>query len=86
MASLLGRIKPLYMILSFFVGIIYVQYTVPQPTLVVKFPSPYNAGMVQYTDKAENCYRYKSHEVPCSHEALPQPVMESYHVRNPSQI
>jgi hypothetical protein len=48
----------------------------PKPEVVVKFPSPYNAGKIVYNDKAHNCFVYNAEEVACpkdGHGVRPQP-------------
>jgi hypothetical protein len=78
MAGLLYRIRPLYLLAAFLVGLVYVHFTVPPPTAVLKFPSPYNAGLVQYRDKGDACYMYRAEAVPCEKQSVAQPVIEDY--------
>jgi hypothetical protein len=83
--KLLSRIRPFYMLLAFFLGLFYVHYHTPAPTVVLKFPSPYNAGMVMYRDRSDSCYKYRAQEVSCSQQdttpVKPQPVVEDYRTR-----
>lgn len=62
---LLNKIKPLYFFLSFAIGLLVVYVVTPPPQVVVKFPSPYNAGNVIYKDKADTCYMYKADRTAC---------------------
>jgi hypothetical protein len=63
------KIRPLYFFLAFAVGILYCYIVSPKPQLIMKFPSPYNAGKITYTDKADNCYKYKADKVDCPTDA-----------------
>lgn len=74
MAALLGFVRPLWFFSAFAIGLLVCYVIQPQPEVVVRFPSPYNAGQVVYRDKADNCFTYESTEVSCSAEARPQPV------------
>jgi hypothetical protein len=76
------NIDPLIFFVSFSVGILLVYLITPEPTLVIKFPSPYNAGQVMYKDKTDSCYKYKSEKVSCHGNGkikiLPQPIQEDF--------
>ena len=67
-------------LIAFAVGMLYVYVFVPPPNVVLKYPSPFNAGKVVYKDQTENCYRYKSQPVKCPQggenaaNILPQPL------------
>jgi len=65
---------------AFAVGILCVYLMAPTPTLVVKFPTPYNAGKITYEDKANTCYNYSAEKVSCpsSGPVLPQPIIEDF--------
>jgi hypothetical protein len=79
--ALLGRIRPLYFFAAFAVGLMVCYMMSPKPDVVVKFPSPYNAGRVIYKDKAANCYKYSADKVPCPSDGSkvkPQPIMEDF--------
>jgi hypothetical protein len=78
---MLSKINPLYFCLSFAIGILLVYITTPPPDIVLKFPSPYNAGKVKYIDKAQNCYKYRAEHVECSNnfsKVKPQPILEDF--------
>jgi hypothetical protein len=76
------NIKPLYFFASFALGILLVYMMTPPPEIVVKWPSPYNAGKVTYKDKSNTCYKYKAENVPCENKdgvsVAPQPIMEDF--------
>ncbi len=61
----LNKIIPLYFFVGFGLGILYVYLTQPKPRIIVKHPTPDNAGRVVYMDKQENCYKYLAEEVKC---------------------
>jgi hypothetical protein len=71
------NINPLYFFLSFAIGIMIVYVMNPPPNIVLKFPSPYNAGKVIYKDKADSCYKYRAQKVPCKGDT-PQPIHEDF--------
>ena len=75
---LLGRIRPLWFFVSFAFGLLACYILTPAPEVVVRFPSPYNAGQVVYRDKAQNCFTYSATEVGCPKDGKgvkPQPVV-----------
>ena len=46
----------------------------PKPFVIVRWPTPQNAGLVTYTDDAGNCYQYKAQEVSCKEGAKKIPI------------
>lgn len=42
------------------IGMFYVYIRVPPPKIVMKYPTPDNAGKVVYKDEADNCYVYQA--------------------------
>ncbi len=78
-------IDPFYFFVAFGVGIMIVYISTPPPEIVLKFPSPYNAGQVLYRDKANSCYRYKAEDVACPRDKSkirPQPILEDFVQKN----
>lgn len=82
--QLFGRLNVTALLASFAIGILFTYLVTPPPKVVVKFPSPYNAGKVLYRDTSDTCFMFKSEEVECSnnnntgaHERsiLPQPLL-----------
>lgn len=72
-----ARIKPLYFFVSLAIGLFCVYVLSPPPQVVVKFPSPYNAGHITYRDPADQCYTYKAEKLDCPKDKgaiKPQPV------------
>jgi hypothetical protein len=75
--------------LAFAIGMLAVYVTNPPPTVIVKFPSPYNVGKVTYHDKADNCYRYVAEEVKCPSDPAmikPQPILEDFRQRQRKKL
>jgi hypothetical protein len=54
-----------YFIISLCIGFFFVYILTPTPDIVLKYPTPNNAGKVIYKDKADVCYKYKVNEVDC---------------------
>lgn len=74
---MLNKIHPLYFIIAFAVGLMYCYLTHPKPEIVVKFPSPYNAGQVIYKGEDDSCFKYHADKVACPLDKgliKPQPV------------
>jgi hypothetical protein len=74
-------LNPLYFSLAFGIGMLIVYISTPPPQVVVKFPSPYNAGKVVYTDKAGECYTYGVERAACPRDksiVKPQPIQEDF--------
>lgn len=63
--SLFAYINPFAFIVAFGAGLLLTYSVVPAPSVVVKFPNPYNAGKVTYRAEDNNCYKYTSEEVAC---------------------
>lgn len=77
----LDKIHPLSFILAFAVGLLFCYLTNPKPELVLKFPSPQNAGKITYKDKADGCYKYRAEKVSCPSDAKlvkDQPIAEEF--------
>ena len=63
--GVLEYIIPEWFFSAFFVGILIALVYKPDPTVVVKYPTPYNTKSVVYKDKADNCYSYEPQSVVC---------------------
>lgn len=75
------KINPLFFFLSFAVGLLICYIYIPPPTVVVKFPSPYNAGQIIYKDKSNQCYKYNADKISCPVDKSlikPQPIQEDF--------
>lgn len=58
-------IIPLYFFISFSIGILISYLITPTPQIVIKYPTPDNAGKIIYKDSADVCYKYRAKEVSC---------------------
>ena len=58
-------IDPLWFFIAFAIGIFLTYIYSPPKKIIIKWPTPENAGNIIYKDKAEHCYKYKANEVPC---------------------
>jgi hypothetical protein len=63
--SILDYIDPLYFLIALTVGLIFTYLTAPQPQMVIKYPTPFNAGKVTYVDQNDVCYKYQMKKVTC---------------------
>ena len=59
------KFKFAYFFTAFIVGIVICRIVEPAPEVVVKFPSPYNAGSVLYHGDHGQCYKYDADAVEC---------------------
>lgn len=50
---------------AFFIGMFLVYVMAPTPEVILRYPTPQNAGKVVYQDSADVCYTYQSEEVKC---------------------
>jgi hypothetical protein len=77
MVKLFKRIDPLLFFASLAIGLFFVYVFTPPPQIIMKFPSPHNAGKIVYRDKSDSCYVYKADSVSCPRDPTkikPQPV------------
>ena len=58
-------IDPFYFLMALCVGLLYTYVSSPAPRIVVKYPTPFNAGKITYVDDAGVCYRYKVEPSKC---------------------
>ena len=58
-------INPYTFIISFAIALVIVYYFHPEPTKIIKHPTPENSGKITYQDDNKNCYKYESTEVKC---------------------
>ena len=55
---------PIFMV-SLIVGLLIMYYTMPDLRKIYVYPTPENVDLLQYKDKAGNCFHYKEKEVTC---------------------
>lgn len=58
-------IDPYYFFIALVFSLICTYLLTPVPTVIIKYPTPENAGKIIYKDKADICYKYKAEEVSC---------------------
>lgn len=66
MFNILNYMNPLSFFIAFCIGIFIVYISVPNPTIIYKYPTPDNVGKEIYKDDAGTCYSYSPIEVNCS--------------------
>ncbi len=75
--GILDYIDPVVFVIALVIGLIYGHLTTSPPRIVIKYPTPFNAGKVTYVDDAGVCYKYRTRSVPCSSSARLVPIQES---------
>lgn len=60
-----NQINPTFFFGALFLGIFFSYITAPEPTVIIKYPTPYNFDKVTYKDKSGVCYKYKMNKVYC---------------------
>ena len=81
MIGVFGRIDLRFFLAAFAIGLLFCYLMAPTPQVVVKFPSPYNAGKVMYKDKAGECFMYKAKKEMCPRDQgliKAQPILEDF--------
>lgn len=62
---MLSKIHPIYFVIAFTVGLLFCYLTHPKPQVVMKFPSPYNAGKIVYKGDDDSCFKFQADKVSC---------------------
>lgn len=65
MFFLFEYIDPLIFLISLCIGLFYTYITTPYPHVVMKYPTPFNAGKITYVDQNNVCYKYQIQKVKC---------------------
>lgn len=76
-----GKIHVKFFVVAFAVGLLACYLFTPPPQVVVKFPSPNNAGQVVYRDKNDTCFKFQADKVSCPRDKSlirSQPIMEDF--------
>jgi hypothetical protein len=63
--GILDFIDPFYFFIAFFVGMFFVYVLAPTPEVILRYPTPTNAGKMVYQDHADTCYVYDAKKVSC---------------------
>lgn len=74
------KIDPLAFFLAFAVGLLLCYICHPKPQMVVKFPSPQNAGKVKYRTEDDGCFKFEAEKVACPIDKgliKPQPIADT---------
>jgi hypothetical protein len=60
-------INPLAFFIALAIGLFFTYIYSPPKKIIIKWPTPENAGKVIYrdTDNTDSCYKYKANEIPC---------------------
>lgn len=66
--------EPKYFFIAFFIGVLLVYITSPTPEVILRYPTPNNAGHIVYKDHADMCYVYHAKQVPCHKNAIETPL------------
>ena len=67
-SKMFSTIIPSYFFLSLFIGILFCYLNAPQPTVIVKYPTPYNE--VSFKDNVGNCYKYVPEKTQCKNDTI----------------
>ena len=67
-------IDTFYFLVAFSIGLLFTYLTAPKPTVIIRYPTPENAGKVTYRDDADVCYKYHIKETGCNLDAKEIPV------------
>jgi len=59
------KIDFFYFTIALIIGLILSYYLSPEPELIIKYPTPENAGKIIYRDDNNVCYKYRAVEIPC---------------------
>ena len=63
--------------ISFCIGMFVVYITVPLPEIIIRYPTPHNAGKIIYKDNADMCYVYDARETKCPSEGVIQTPLQT---------
>lgn len=63
-----------YFLISFVIGLLIVYITVPTPEIIIKYPTPQNAGKITYKDSSDTCYVYDAQEISCPQKTFDTPL------------
>lgn len=61
-------IDPNAFFISLALGLLIFYIIAPQKRIIIKYPSPENAGKVIYKDESDNCFKFKAEEVKCPND------------------
>ncbi len=65
---MISKIIPKYFFGALFIGLMIGYMTTPEPTVIIKYPTPFNVGRITYKDDAGVCYKYKMEKQICPND------------------
>jgi len=57
-----------YFIISLLIGLLFVYLTLPDLRKIYVYPTPENVDILQYQDKADNCFSVEQTEIQCPND------------------
>lgn len=60
------NINSLWMLYGFLLGILILCVMKKKTKVLIQYPTPYNAGKIQYKDSLNRCFKYNSVRTICS--------------------
>ena len=58
-------INPVAFLIALFIGLFLTYIYSPPKKIIIKWPTPENAGKIIYKDHSDSCYKYKANEINC---------------------
>ena len=58
-------IDPYYFLIALAIGLIYAYITVEEREIIIKYPTPFNVGKVNYIDESGVCFKYAIEKTTC---------------------
>jgi len=62
---LITKIKPLYFLLAFCIGLFFVYISDPPKKIIIRHPNPQNVKSTIYQNDDKSCYQYIAKEINC---------------------
>jgi len=66
-----------WFLVSFSAGILYVYLARPSIPVILKYPTPINAGKIVYKDSTGKCYVYAVKSVTCTPDVTEQNIVSA---------
>ena len=63
--NILNFINLRVFIVTFLAGLLILYHVMPNEDIVYVYPTPENVDLIQYKDRADNCYSVNKKEVEC---------------------
>jgi len=65
---LFHKINKFYFLISLCIGLFLCYISSPTPDIIIKYPTPENCNKQIYSDNVNNCFKFKSYNVPCPND------------------